>query len=100
MKTFILIFSLFTLGLSTREITGNTEINIDTFTYDGYEGGYYFFTNTSSKAVVLQTNDDTSINKNLLKQDDSVGKCFKVRYEQKEKEDDSSQGIIVHLERA
>ena len=100
MKTFILIFSLFTLGLSTREITGNTEINIDTFTYDGYEGGYYFFTNTSSKAVVLQTNDDTSINKNLLKQDDSVGKCFKVRYEQKEKEGDSSQGIIVHLEQA
>ncbi|RMB63367.1 hypothetical protein EAX61_02955 [Dokdonia sinensis] len=100
MKTLILIFSIFTLGFTTEELSRNDEINVETFIYDGFEGGYYFFTDTSRKAVILEADNETTINKNLLQRDDAIGKRFEVRYKKNKQQDDSSQGILVHLEQA
>ncbi|MFD2825534.1 hypothetical protein ACFSYG_03555 [Leeuwenhoekiella polynyae] len=98
MKTLITIFSIVVISLSgfnSPESTASVHEDVvqNQLTFDGYEGGYYFFTNTNQQAVVLEADEETKspdlINGNL------EGKTFKVVYTPVERTATSStQGII------
>ena len=99
MKTLISIFSIFILGLCVAmNVPAKANPNAQELTFDGYEGGYYFFTNEEQKAVVLEADEET-------KSPDLIygsleGKTFEVVYTPVSRTATSStQGIIDTVNR-
>lgn len=98
MKTLITIFSIVVISLSGFNSPGlinstNNDVVQNQLTFDGYEGGYYFFTNTDQQAVVLEIDEETKspdlVNGNL------EGETFEVVYTPVERTQTSStEGII------
>lgn len=67
--------------------------------FDGYEGGYLFFTNSKQQAVVLEVTNIKVLNNIDLINGDFVGTKLNVDYEEIELEDESSStGIIETVE--
>ena len=95
MKTLITIFSIVVISLSGFNCPEliNEDVVQNQLTFDGYEGGYYFFTTANQQAVVLEVDEETKspdlVNGNL------EGETFKVVYTPVERTATSStQGII------
>ena len=108
MKLLISIISIITLTFSpvesetkvsqapeTIEMNTATLINQE-LTFDGYEGEYYFFTDSNYKAVVLECAKELPVD---LTNGNHEGKKFCVSYKAEERTSDSScEGIIEDVE--
>jgi hypothetical protein len=101
MKTLVSIIAIITMGFSVAmNAPEDPSPNIkDTqeLIFDGYEGEYYFFSDASHQAVVLES--DSELTKNL-QNNDAVGEQFEVAYEPKtQTETSSSQGTIAAIKK-
>ncbi|MEE3244812.1 MAG: hypothetical protein VX226_09175 [Bacteroidota bacterium] len=97
MKTLLSIFSIITLSLSTAILPVNDDLSTQQLTFDGYEGGYYFFSDEAYQAVVLESDSELVMD---LKNNDAVGEQFEVAYEPKaQTETSSSQGTIEAIKK-
>ncbi|WP_273016935.1 hypothetical protein [Leeuwenhoekiella blandensis] len=101
MKTLISIIGIITMGFSVamnapEDSSPNTK-DTQELIFDGYEGEYYFFSDASHQAVVLES--DSELTKNL-KNNDAVGEQFEVAYEPKiQTATSSSQGTIAAIKK-
>jgi len=97
MKTLITIFSILIISLSgfNSPETINEDVVQHQLTFDGYEGGYYFFTDTDQQAVVLEADEETESPD--LKDANLEGETFKVVYTPVERTETSSTEGIIEL---
>ncbi len=87
-----LSFSPMESALNTSTETVNTAVVNEQLTFDGYEGEYYFFTDTNYEAVVLEANQKLPID---LINGNYEGKKLEVSYEAVNRtQDSSSEGVI------
>jgi len=87
----------FSVAMNTPEDSSPNTKDTQELIFDGYEGEYYFFSDASHQAVVLES--DSELTKNL-KSNDAVGEQFEVAYEPKtQTETSSSQGTIAAIKK-
>lgn len=79
--TFGLILIFGTLADDTNIYTGTKDNVYTVATFDGYEGGFYYFTDEKTqKAISLTEDDKLPINRNELKEGDVIGQSFEIVY--------------------
>lgn len=100
MKTILILFSTILLGLTpATETVINNDIFNETLTFDAYEGGYFFFTDSQELPLILVIDSKSSMNSKILIENEVAGNKFKVRYKAGKKlKNDSSEGTIIHIE--
>lgn len=100
MKTLLTIFSIVLISFSNVSLNlVNEDLVQDHLTFDGYEGGYYFFSDANYQAVVLKAKNDKSFENIDLKNGNLEGKKFNVAYEVVDQTQTSSAtGLIESLE--
>ena len=100
MKLLISLFTLFVLSFSPvpeKNLDMHSEDLVEQeLVFDGYEGGYYFFSDATYQALVLEADEEHTpyelINGNL------EGKSFKIAYKVVDPSPDSStEGIIKEV---
>jgi hypothetical protein len=85
MKTYILSIALGALLLLSSSITLPSHTSNDALfttvsaTFDGYEGGYYIFTDENEKAVTIYTENEDPIGDFDLKSAHHIGSPFKIK---------------------
>jgi|GEM_PF-614233 len=86
MKTILITMTLFIalsfgmIATSTNYIQENNNTQ-ELLTFDGYEGGYFIFSDSNHKAVLFETENETSLYNYDLINGDYIGKKFNVVYE-------------------
>lgn len=95
---FLLLFFRPTINLQHINPFSDGERKSEVLVYDGFEGGYLFFTNVDHQAVVLEIADSELLKTVDLINGDFVGKKLKVEYEEMElQEESSSMGRIEEV---
>lgn len=85
MKTLIVLFTIVSLafGKNTQEsITMNA-------TFDGFEDGFYYFTDEEENNFYFETINKESLEQYNLSEEDFIGKYFKVTYKIENKTDEN-----------
>lgn len=99
MKTFLLLFASAMFTLSTYNISDaplTNDIFEETLTFDGYEGDYFFFTNTEDKSIVLAMDENTIFGTIPLTENEDIKNQFTVTYKFTLTDDDtSSSGVLI-----
>jgi hypothetical protein len=83
MKAFIalIVFGVtLIVGTLTDDNNSYTDIQEEKIlvTFDGYEGGFYFFSDKNSKAISLTDDDILPTDKNILQEGNIIGEKFKI----------------------
>lgn len=89
MKTTLIIFIttvLFLPNLISKQDVNVSQQDVEKaiLIFDGYEGGYYFFTDKNCKAVSVIAKDETPLHNLDLINDDYVGEQFEVTIDTKD----------------
>ncbi len=86
MKTFFILIGfgialiISTLLDETNIYTGTKKQQSIVVTFDGYEGGHYFFTDENGRAVSLSIDDELPANIEALKNGEHIGDQFEIDY--------------------
>ncbi|WP_299212185.1 hypothetical protein [uncultured Dokdonia sp.] len=82
MKIFILLFCInfisFTPINNNADVISNDEIYEAKAIFDGYEGGYYFFTNEDETALQFESKDHPLLTDEKFKNGEFIGKSFTI----------------------
>lgn len=87
MRTLLVLFTIVSLsfGKNTQEtITMNAS-------FDGYEDGFYYFTDEEDNNFYFETINKESLEKFKLSGDDFIGRSFEVTYKIETKTDESDE---------
>tara|TARA_R110001583_G_scaffold69109_2_gene196112 strand:+ start:2626 stop:2937 length:312 start_codon:yes stop_codon:yes gene_type:complete len=85
MKTLIVLFTIVSLafGKNTQEpITMNV-------TFDGFDDGFYYFTDEEDNNFYFETINEESLEKYKLSDEEFIGKSFKLTYKVENKTDEN-----------
>ncbi|WP_298365333.1 hypothetical protein [uncultured Lutibacter sp.] len=87
MKTLLLLFTVASLAFGK-----NTQETITmTASFDGFEDGYYYFTDEDDINFYFESIDEEVIEKYNLKDSSYIGKSFEVTYKMELKMDDNNE---------
>ncbi len=98
LSLFILLYFTALSKIDHRLAFNFGEKKSEVLIFDGYEGGYLFFTNSERQAVVLEVTNVKVLNNIDLINGDFVGTKLNVDYEEIDEEESSSMGIIEMVE--
>ena len=98
MKAIILLFTLASLGFTKK----SQELLTMKASFDGYEDGFYYFTNEEDDNFYFETVSKEASEKYDLLKEDFIGKTFEVSYKIETKTDENNDEyesyIIVKLQ--